>query len=185
MQIKHGLLHPAKFIASPNYDARPENTDIDLLVIHCISLPRGEFDNHNIEALFLNKINPQLHPSFKELANLKVSAHLVIYRDGAVVQFVPFHARAWHAGVSCFQGKNNCNDFSIGIELEGTDDADYLPIQYEKLIVITKLLCQTYRGIIPERIVGHSEIAGKRKTDPGLLFDWSYYKQQVFGDTIP
>lgn len=180
MQInKNDLLDKAHFIESPNCDTRPKNIDVILLVIHGISLPKGEFGNGNIEALFLNKININTHPSFATLKNLRVSAHLVIYQDGQITQFVPFHKRAWHAGTSCFQGKNNCNDFSIGIELEGTDDTGYLPIQYERLVVVTKAICSTYPKITLDHIVGHSDIAPGRKTDPGPFFDWEHYKKQL------
>jgi len=175
-----GLLEGTKFIASPNFDLRPFNTDIDLLVIHCISLPKGEFGNNHIAELFLNQLDFTKHPSFSSLIGLKVSAHLVIYRTGEIVQFVPFHLRAWHAGESCFQGKSNCNDFSVGIELEGTIDVNYTAIQYEKLIAVTQALCRKYTKITQERIVGHSDIASGRKADPGLLFNWQYYRQQVF-----
>lgn len=178
MHIKNNLLDEARFILSPNCDARPENTEIELLVIHGISLPKGEFGNGNIEALFLNQLNSEVHPSFAALKNLKVSAHLVIYRSGQITQFVPFNQRAWHAGESCFHGKNNCNDFSIGIELEGTDDTSYLPIQYEKLIAVTRLLCKKYPKITKNNIVGHSDIAPERKTDPGQFFDWEGYKNK-------
>ena len=180
MQIKNDLLDEARFIPSPNCNERPNNTEIELLVIHCISLPKGEFGNGNIEALFLNQLNSAAHSSCATLDNLKVSAHLVIYRSGQVVQFVPFHKRAWHAGVSYFQGKNNCNDFSIGIELEGTDDTSYLPVQYRQLIAITQCLCELYPKITKNTIVGHSDIAPGRKTDPGLLFDWEKYKKNFF-----
>lgn len=177
MQIKNNLLDEACFIPSPNCDERPKNTVIELMVIHGISLPKGEFGNGNIEALFLNQLNSAAHPSFAALKNLRVSAHLVIYRSGQITQFVPFNQRAWHAGISCFHGKKNCNDFSIGIELEGTDDTRYLPIQYEKLRTIVQLLHKEYPKITKNNIVGHSDIAPRRKTDPGVFFDWEEIKK--------
>lgn len=157
---------------SPNHDRRPAGSRVELLVIHNISLPPGEFGGPWIEQLFLNRLDPTAHPYFARIAHLRVSAHLLIRREGALVQFVPLSLRAWHAGASCFQGRERCNDFSIGIELEGADDIPYAPAQYQTLARVTRDLQRRYRRIDRERIVGHSDIAPERKTDPGPAFDW-------------
>ncbi len=161
---------------SPNCNNRPDPTDISLLVIHCISLPPGEFDNTYIDQLFCNSLNPDDHPYFKEIHQLTVSAHLLIKRNGSCVQYVPFDKRAWHAGESNYDGQNNCNDFSIGIELEGTESVAYTEAQYERLIVVINTLLKTYPKLSRQRITGHSEIAPGRKTDPGASFDWQKIK---------
>lgn len=147
------------------------------MVIHNISLPPGEFGGTGIERLFLNRLDPAEHPFFEAIASLRVSAHLLIRRDGQLVQFVPFHLRAWHAGESSFQGRERCNDFSIGIELEGTDHLPYESAQYQTLVQVTRDLQQRYPEITPERIVGHSDIAPSRKTDPGPAFDWERFRE--------
>lgn len=167
-----GLIEDIPFIASPNADARPENTEIDLIVLHSISLPPGEYGGPWIEKLFINQLPASEHPYFEEIKDHKVSAHVVIRRDGTAQQFVPFSQRAWHAGKSCFEEREACNDFSIGIELEGTDDSAFEDIQYQKLAEIIKSLEITYPGIRRERLAGHSDIAPGRKTDPGSGFDW-------------
>ncbi len=172
MKIKNGWLQGVRRIASPNCDARPENTYIDLLVLHGISLPPGEFGAPHIEALFTNTLDPNAHPYFRDICALRVSAHVLIRRDGALIQFVPFHERAWHAGGSCFENRACCNDFSIGIELEGSDELPYENAQYQTLAVLIRALMRHYPGITPARIVGHSDIAPERKTDPGAHFDW-------------
>ncbi len=172
MKIKNGWLQGVRRIASPNRDARPENTGIDLLVLHGISLPPGEFGAPHIEALFTNTLDPNAHPYFRDICALRVSAHVLIRRDGALIQFVPFHERAWHAGESCFAGRACCNDFSIGIELEGSDELPYENAQYQALAGLIRALMRHYPGITPARIVGHSDIAPERKTDPGAHFDW-------------
>jgi AmpD protein len=154
-------------------DDRPEGTDINLLVLHSISLPPGEFGGHWIEKLFSNTLPPDAHPYFAEIHQLQVSAHVLIQRDGHIVQFVPFDKRAWHAGESCYEGTERCNDFSIGIELEGTDTDSFEDIQYEQLAAIIGALNETYPSITTSRITGHSDIAPGRKTDPGSGFDWS------------
>jgi AmpD protein len=176
-----GLLTPALFRPSPHYDDRPKGTSIDLLVIHGISLPPGEFGGDAIDALFLNQLDPTAHPYFQQIAHLHVSAHLLIRRDGQIIQYVPFTKRAWHAGTSQFDGRQQCNDFSIGIELEGTDDIPYEICQYQQLAALTRTLMQVYPDIQNDRIVGHSDIAPHRKTDPGAAFDWIYYRQLVKG----
>lgn len=175
INTENGLLNIAEFIPSPNHNERPTNTLIDLLVIHNISLPPGEFQGEDVIALFLNQLNCQKHPYYERLIDLKVSTHLFIRRNGEVTQFVPFHLRAWHAGESLFGDRPNCNDYSIGIELEGTDELPYTSNQYEILSQITVWLRRVYPGISFDRIVGHQTIAPTRKTDPGLAFDWDYY----------
>jgi AmpD protein len=167
-----GWLQGARRVRSPNHDARPDGTAIDLLVVHGISLPPGEFGGPAIERLFTNRLDPQAHPYFMGIAGLKVSAHLLIRRDGEVVQFVPFGARAWHAGASEFRGRSRCNDFSIGVELEGTDEVPYTARQYARLATVARVLMRAYPAITRARLVGHSDIAPGRKTDPGLAFDW-------------
>ncbi|MDX2164763.1 MAG: 1,6-anhydro-N-acetylmuramyl-L-alanine amidase AmpD [Gammaproteobacteria bacterium] len=162
------MLQNAEYIPSPNCNERPLNIVIDMIVIHGISIPEGEFGNDNVIKLFQNRL--------KSMKEHKVSSHLYIRRDGGVIQFVPFDLRAWHAGASKFQGRENCNDFSIGIELEGSDDTAYENIQYKKLVEIIKHLKKLFPAITNERIVGHSDIAPGRKTDPGSLFDWSRIK---------
>ena len=149
--------------------------EISLLVIHNISLPPGEYGGGYIEKLFTNNLDPNDHPYFSEIYDLKVSSHLLIERDGSLVQFVPFNKKAWHAGVSSYKGRENCNEFSIGIELEGTDDNKYTEDQYRALIDITRELMLVFQDIKKENIVGHSDIAPGRKTDPGKAFDWHYY----------
>ncbi len=159
-------------VASPNFDDRPQQVEISLLVVHGISLPPGEFGTRCIEQLFCNVLDPDAHPYFKEIGGLRVSAHLLIDREGEIVQFVPFHKRAWHAGVSEFNGRENCNDFSIGIELEGADNVDYEAAQYDVLVQVTKALQQKWPSLKEENIRGHCHIAPGRKTDPGPAFDW-------------
>lgn len=172
MHIEHHQLDAATFIASPNYDARSLPDDISLIVIHCISLPPGEFGQDFITDLFCNQLDPNAHPYFADIYQLKVSAHLLIRRDAAVIQYVAFDQRAWHAGVSQYQGREKCNDFSIGIELEGIEHISYTEAQYQQLARVIQALLQHYPGLSKERIVAHSEIAPTRKTDPGPLFDW-------------
>jgi AmpD protein len=171
-----GWLRGAERRPSPNYDARPAGTVVDLLVIHNISLPPGEFGGPWIDDLFLARLDPEAHPYFRAVAGALVSAHLLIRRDGRVIQYVPFGQRAWHAGVSCFAGRARCNDFSIGIELEGADDRPFAPSQYQTLAEVTRALMTYYPGIRPDRIAGHSDIAPGRKTDPGPHFDWDRFR---------
>lgn len=167
-----GLLDTAQFIASPNCDERPIGTNISLLVIHNISLPPNEFGGDGVIELFTNQINPEAHPYYLTLQGLKVSAHFFIRRDGTTIQFVSCHDRAWHAGVSNWQGKDRCNDYSIGIELEGSDITPFTDAQYTTLIALTQCLCGHYPI---KDIAGHSDIAPDRKTDPGLWFNWQRY----------
>jgi AmpD protein len=174
-----GLLHGARQCPSPNCDPRPADVEVDLLVIHSISLPPGDFGGPWIDALFLNRIDPAVHPYFAEIVDLRVSAHLLIRRCGEVVQYVPFQQRAWHAGESSFEGRCRCNDFSIGIELEGLDDQPYEKRQYRRLAEITATLMTRYPGITLDRVTGHCHIAPGRKTDPGSAFDWARLRQLV------
>lgn len=154
-------------------------TDIDVLVIHNISLPPAQsdsdFENRYVEDFFTGQLDHSLHPYFQDIATLRVSAHLYIKRNGHVVQFVPLNKRAWHAGVSCFEGRGKCNDFSIGIEMQGTDDMPFTDIQYQKLTEITRQIQDLFPKINKKHIVGHSDIAPGRKTDPGPYFDWQRY----------
>ena len=172
-----GLLDQGRYVESPNHNVRPDESDITLLVVHCISLPRGEYGGDEVEALFTNRLDPDAHPTFRDLEGLKVSSHIFIRRDGEVVQFVPFHKRAWHAGVSSFEGREGCNDFSIGIELEGTDDSAYESVQYGTLATLSAELMRVYPGITRQRIAGHCDIAPTRKTDPGTGFDWDRFHE--------
>jgi AmpD protein len=165
-------LADVRFVPSPNWDQRPDPSDISLVVIHSISLPPGQFGGPWIEHFFMNALDPSEHPYFETIKNLKVSAHCVIFRDGAVTQFVPFDRRAWHAGESRFDGRGRCNDFSIGIELEGSDDQPFAEPQYTQLARVVRALLLAYPKITPARIAGHSDIAPGRKTDPGPHFDW-------------
>ena len=179
INLATGLINPARFVATEHYDEREKEDDINLLVIHNISLPPQQFGGPYIDQLFSGCLNPSEHPYFEQIAGMRVSSHLLIRRTGDVVQYVPFHRRAWHAGQSCFEGREKCNDFSIGIELEGADNIAYEPIQYEVLVEITRLLMKAYPGITPERITGHSDIAPGRKTDPGPAFDWNYFRSKL------
>ena len=172
MNIKRHWLTDSKHTPSPNFDERPDPADISLLVIHCISLPPGVFGNENIDKLFCNLLNPDDHPYFKEIYNLSVSAHLLIKRDGSCVQYVPFDKRAWHAGKSSYEGRERCNDFSIGIELEGTESINNTEEQYRQLAAVIDTLLKSYPKLSRQRITGHSDIAPGRKTDPGPSFDW-------------
>ena len=165
-----------RHVASPNFGARPSGAEISLIVFHNISLPPGEFGGNQIELFFTNQLSSNEHPFFKEIESLQVSAHALIRRDGENIQFVGFNERAWHAGVSCHQGRDNCNDFSIGIELEGTDTIPYEQIQYQTLALLANSLLKTYPSIAPDQIVGHSDIAPGRKTDPGPSFDWNHFQ---------
>lgn len=180
MRIINGWLEGALHIYSPNCNSRPENTTIDMIVIHNISLPPGQFGGPYIEQFFTNNLALHEHSYFQEITDMKVSAHVVIDRLGNLIQFVSFEHRAWHAGKSCYQGKENCNDFSIGIELEGTDEIPYTEEQYHQLSKLCQCLMCTYSNITLSRIVGHSDIAPGRKSDPGLVFDWVRLKKALF-----
>lgn len=162
-----------------HFDDRPDANDISLLVIHNISLPPGQFDTPYIDDFFGGRLDCTAHPYFAQLSGVRVSAHCVIYRDGRIWQYVPFAKRAWHAGVSQFLGRDKCNDFSIGIELEGCDDEAYTDAQYEALTHLCCYLLQQYPKLCQTRIVGHSDIAPGRKTDPGKAFDWPRFFQKL------
>lgn len=166
-------------VASPNCDTRPNPGDISLLVVHGISLPPRQYGGGYIDQLFTNCLDPGAHPYFAEICDLRVSSHLMIDRQGQVTQYVPLIQRAWHAGASEFQGRDSCNDFSIGIELEGCDEDPYCEIQYQRLADLTAVIRSRWQGITRERIVGHSDIAPGRKTDPGPAFDWDYFFAMV------
>ncbi len=167
-----GLVVGVRQVLSPHFDARPSGVLPELVVIHGISLPAGEFGGPWIDHLFTGGLPPNAHPSFPEIARLRVSAHALIRRDGTIVQYVPFGQRAWHAGQSHYRGRPACNDFSVGIELEGTDHIPYTDPQYENLGVLVEALLETYPSLSSDHIVGHSDIAPGRKTDPGPSFDW-------------
>ena len=166
------LIAGVQYMPSPNANERPDDSPPSLIVLHSISLPPGEFGGTGIEKLFTNTLDPHAHPYFASIATQKVSAHVLIRRDGSIVQFVPFQRRAWHAGASSYEGRENCNDFSIGIELEGTDTVHYEDAQYRVLATLIDALRIAYPTLSKHRIVGHSEIAPGRKTDPGQAFDW-------------
>lgn len=170
------LLPGVPFIPSPNCDQRPPGEVINLIVIHAISLPPGEFGGNAIELLFTNQLDPSEHPYYREIHSLRVSAHFLIRRDGSVIQFVPCDKRAWHAGVSEWRGRDRCNDFSIGIELEGCDEISFEEAQYLSLIRLLEILKRSYPQV---DIVGHSDIAPRRKTDPGPCFDWSRIQKSL------
>lgn len=169
------LLPQAEYHPSENWDDRPTAACVDLLVIHSISLPPGEFGGPWIEDLFLNRLDPEVHPYFRQIDRLRVSSHLLIRRDGQLIQYVPLNRRAWHAGVSSFCGRESCNDFSIGIELEGSDEHPFTDAQYVTLTEATDAILAHYPAITRERIKGHADIAPGRKTDPGPGFDWPRY----------
>ena len=169
-----GWLSGARHVASPNCDARPAGEVPTLLVIHSISLPPGEFGGPGVIELFTNRLDSAGHPYYAAIQGLEVSAHFFIRRDGEPIQFVPCGKRAWHAGVSCWQGRERCNDFSIGVELEGTDDLPFTDAQYATLTELARALRAAYPGLAD--VAGHSDIAPGRKTDPGPHFDWDGFK---------
>mgnify|MGYP000569053436 CR=1 FL=1 len=177
--ITNGLLSQARQMPSPNCDERPNGFEISLLVIHCISLPPGSYGGDAIERFFKNELPTNEHPYFENIAGLKVSAHLLIKRTGEVIQFVNFNRRAWHAGVSCLEARECCNDFSIGIELEGLDNTQFTQQQYIVLASITKQLRSHYPAIKRKNLVGHEHIAPDRKADPGSGFDWVLYRNFI------
>lgn len=176
MYIKQGWLAASPITPSPNFNRRPDNACISLLVVHGISLPPDTFGARYIHDFFQNRLEAHRHPYFAEIHHLKVSAHCLINRAGVLTQFVNFDHRAWHAGQSSFEGLKDCNDYSIGIELEGSDNLAYTQAQYRQLAKLTLLLQARYPAIIRDRIVGHCDIAPGRKTDPGEAFDWSYFR---------
>ncbi len=173
IDVSTGLLVGVKQVLSPNFNARPAGVVPDLIVLHGISLPPGEFGGPWIERLFAGNLPPDAHPYFATIAESPVSAHVLVRRDGEPIQFVPFGARAWHAGRSSWQGRDACNDYSIGIECEGADELPYEDAQYDTLRDLLPKLLAAYPQVTPERIVGHSDVAPGRKTDPGPAFDWA------------
>lgn len=168
-------LENARICKSPNFNERPEAVEIDLIVIHSISLPPGEYGGCAIDDFFCNQLDVSCHPYFESIKDLKVSAHLMINRQGELTQYVSFLDRAWHAGQSCFEGRENCNDFSIGIELEGLEGNSFEKAQYQSLAKVCVQLMKNFPAINPQRICGHSDIAPGRKMDPGSGFDWQYF----------
>ncbi|WP_227736198.1 1,6-anhydro-N-acetylmuramyl-L-alanine amidase AmpD [Yersinia proxima] len=183
-QLDNGWISGVKRVVSPHCDQRPEGEAPSLLVIHNISLPPGEFGGSYIDQLFTGTLNADEHPYFADIVHLRVSAHCLIRRDGEIIQYVPFDKRAWHAGVSTFAGRERCNDFSIGIELEGTDVLPFTTEQYRSLSEVSALLFAHY-PITAERVTGHSDIAPGRKTDPGSAFDWVLYQQSLAKLSLP
>jgi len=179
MEIENHLIKNIKYIRSPNFNERSQNSSIKLIVIHAISLPPKEYGGDYVENFFLNKLKISDHEYFKEIKDLKVSSHLYIKRDGEIIQFVPFDKRAWHAGESSFNGEFDCNDFSIGIELEGSDCDNFTDHQYQALIDVTRQLMNEYPDIKKNSIKGHSDIAPGRKTDPGDRFEWTRYLSKI------
>ena len=179
MEIENHLIKNIKYIRSPNFNERSQNSSIKLIVIHAISLPPKEYGGDYVENFFLNKLKISDHEYFKEIKDLKVSSHLYIKRDGEIIQFVPFNKRAWHAGESSFNGEFDCNDFSIGIELEGSDCDNFTDHQYQVLIDVTKQLMNEYPDVKKNSIKGHSDIAPGRKTDPGDRFEWTRYLSKI------
>jgi AmpD protein len=167
-----GIVGGARQVASPNCDDRPAGVAPELVVLHGISLPPGEYGGDAIDRLFTNTLDPDAHPYFRAIASLRVSSHLLIRRDGEVVQYVPIQRRAWHAGDSCWYARRACNDFSVGIELEGTDDTPYTDAQYARLVELLRALFAACPSLNRRRIVGHCDVAPERKTDPGPSFDW-------------
>ncbi len=177
-----GWLSGARQVPSPNCDDRPSGTTVDLLVIHGISLPPGQYGGDAVERLFTNTLDCAAHPDYAPLRDLRVSAHILIRRDGELIQFVPLHRRAWHAGESSFEGRARCNDYSIGIELEGCDEEPYEAAQMEVLVSVIQALMCVYPKLNAQRIVGHCDIAPGRKTDPGPAFDWAALRRQLESD---
>lgn len=179
-----GWLAGVRCIPSPNRDARPPHFSLDLIVVHGISLPPQEFGGHWIDLFFTNELPADAHAYFATIRHLRVSAHALVRRDGSVTQYVPFTERAWHAGESCYCGRYACNDFSVGIELEGADDVPYEPAQYETLAALVRALRSAYPSLRSAAIVGHDEIAPGRKTDPGPAFDWPALRR-LLEPTVP
>lgn len=169
----------ARQVPSPNAGERPDPDDISLIIVHNISLPPGRFGGPHIDELFTNCLDPDRHPYFREICEMQVSSHFLVRRDGELVQYVSCDRRAWHAGRSCWRGRENCNDFAIGIELEGADDIPYTQAQYHRLAELTALLQSEYPGIDDDAVTGHEDVAPGRKTDPGPAFDWTRFRAQL------
>jgi len=183
VHVATGMLEGVRLVLSPHCDARPNGVDADLIVIHGVSLPPGQFGGPWIERLFAGSLPREGHPYFAEVSGMRVSSHLLVRRDGEIVQFVPFQLRAWHAGASEYQGRTACNDFSIGIELEGADDVPYEAAQYESAAAVIRALLAAYPQLASGRIAGHSDIAPGRKTDPGPAFDWGTLRTLIGSGT--
>lgn len=179
LTIEQGCLLYQKQVPSPHFSPRPNPDDISLLVIHYISLPPEEFGGDFIDRFFQGTLDPTLHPYFAEIKDLRVSAHCLINRQGEITQYVNFNEMAWHAGISCFEGREKCNEFSIGIELEGSNNQPFTDAQYASLIALTQAISQAYPNITRDRITGHQHIAPDRKQDPGQYFDWQRYLQGI------
>jgi AmpD protein len=184
LTIKNGWLQQAEHQLSTFFSLRETQDNISLLVIHNISLPAGSFGGTHITDLFLGQLNADAHPSFDDIAQMKVSAHCLIRRNGSIIQYVSFNNKAWHAGISCFNNREKCNDYSIGIELEGTDNIPYEEAQYQQLSRLTASLQKHYPHITNENIVGHCDIAPIRKTDPGKVFNWPHYRELLQQQTL-
>ena len=182
VDLATGLLVGVRQVLSPNHDQRPRGVVPELIVIHNISLPPGEFGGPWIDRLFTANLPPDFHPFFRGVSQLRVASHALIRRTGELVQYVPFHARAWHAGESEYGGRKACNDFSIGIELEGVDDRPFEDAQYEMLAALVRTLLVAYPTLSPDHIAGHSDIAPGRKTDPGPAFDWARVRRSLTPD---
>ena len=179
INLATGLMTGVRQVLSPHHDERPPGIAAELIVVHGISLPPGRFGGPHIEQLFCGNLRADEHPYFATIVGARVSAHLLVRRDGCCIQFVPFRLRAWHAGVSSWCGRGACNDYSIGIEVEGTDDQVYAPPQYPALAACIRALCAAYPSLATERVVGHSDIAPNRKTDPGASFDWPLLRRLI------
>ncbi len=179
VDVATGLALGVRQVLSPHFDARPSGALPELIVVHGISLPPGDFGGPWIDRLFTGNLPPDAHPYFRDIAAGRVSAHVLIRRDGEVVQYVPFAERAWHAGRSAYRGREACNDFSIGIELEGTDEIAYEDAQYDHLAALVTAVLAAYPSLGRERVVGHSDIAPGRKTDPGASFDWERLRAAI------
>ena len=179
LKIDKGWLTNARKVVSPHFDARPNPQDISLLIIHYISLPPEQFGGSYIDDFFQGKLDPHRHPYFAEISALRVSAHCLINRAGEITQYVNFNDRAWHAGVSCFEGREKCNDFAIGIELEGSNEQPFTTQQYASLHRLTQEIMRAYPLITKERIVGHCDVSPGRKIDPGQYFNWATYLGQL------
>lgn len=179
LHIKDGWLVNERRVLSPHFDQRPEPQDISLLIIHYISLPPEQFGGGYIDDFFQGKLDPQAHLYFQEISPLRVSAHCLIERTGRITQYVNFADRAWHAGLSCFEGRDKCNDFAIGIELEGSNEQPFTDAQYLALQALTQEIMRAYPHITKERIVGHCDVSPGRKIDPGQYFDWQRYLQKI------
>ncbi|WP_150539957.1 1,6-anhydro-N-acetylmuramyl-L-alanine amidase AmpD [Actinobacillus vicugnae] len=175
LKIKNGKLIHQKQVPSPHFNPRPQPNDISLLVIHYISLPPEEFGGDFIDKFFQGKLDPSIHPYFEEIKDLRVSAHCLINRKGEITQYVNLNDMAWHAGLSEFQGRDKCNEYSIGIELEGSNNHPFTEQQYHTLAKLTKEIMQEYPAITLDRIAGHNQISPGRKIDPGQYFNWEYY----------